>query len=175
MLMQLFSALFKAGLPIAAISYGLVWWALRNNYLNVSKSVGDMEKDVKQRAKEQKKKKEKNHGDVVHNKWMAFGGGFYGVVGVFTYLVVELGEIRDFLAQFSGFGNLLSRLSVDLLVGLFIDSIMNFIVAVTWPVYWLGTVAGEYIWMWFIVAYLAYWAGARLALHRAGAADADLL
>lgn len=174
MLQELFTALFKAGLPIAALSYGLVWWALRNEYLGGAASVGAMEKEAKRQSKENKEKKEKNSGDLVHNKWMAFGGGFYGVVGVLTYLVVELGEIREFVTQFSGFGDLVSRISINLLVGLFIDSIMNFVVAIAWPVYWLGDFAGEYIWLWFVVAYGAYWTGARLALRRAGMADADI-
>ena len=34
--------------------------------------------------------------DPVHNKWLAFGGGFYGIVGLLTYAVVEFGELRDF-------------------------------------------------------------------------------
>lgn len=170
MLHELISALFKAGLPIAAASYGLVWWALRNNYLEPPGSVGDMEKETKRLAKDKETKK---NGDLVHNKWMAFGGGFYGVVGVLTYLFVELGEIRDFFAQFGGFSDLFSRLSLDLLVRLFIDSIMNFVVAIAWPVYWIGDFAGKYIWLWLVVAYSSYWAGARMALHVAQRRSVD--
>jgi hypothetical protein len=102
----------------------------------------------------------------VHNKWLRFGGGFYGVVGLLTYAVVELGEIRDFFTQFDGLASLISDISVDLFIGLFIDSIKNFVVAIAWPIYWLSDIRSDHIWIWFVVAYLSYWAGSRYALHK---------
>ena len=165
MFQELFIALFKAGLPIAAVSYGLVWWAVRNRHIELPGSVGDMEKEVKRLAKNAETKKS---GDPVHDKWLAFGGGFYGVMGVFTYVVVEFGDIIDFFAQFSGFGDLLSSLSFNLVIGFFLNAVMNFVVAITWPMYWLTHIHSNYIWIWAIVAYAAYWGGARLALQQSG-------
>ncbi|MCH7507494.1 MAG: hypothetical protein IID60_09350 [Proteobacteria bacterium] len=103
----------------------------------------------------------------VHNKWLSFGGGFYGVVALLTYAVVELGEIRDFITQFDGFLSFISDITVGLFIGLFIDSIMNFIVAIAWPVYWLSDIRSDHIWIWFVAAYAGYWAGTRFALHQA--------
>ena len=102
----------------------------------------------------------------VHNKWLAFGGGFYGVVGLLTYLVVELGEISDFITGFDGFLSFFSNISLGLFIGLFIDSIVNFVVAIAWPAYWLSDINSDYIWMWFVAAYAGYWAGTRFALSR---------
>jgi hypothetical protein len=81
-------------------------------------------------------------------------------------MVVELGELRDFVARYDGFMNLLRQLNFNIVIELIIDAFTNFIVAIAWPVYWLGDIAGEYIWIWFAVAYGAYWAGAKLALSR---------
>jgi len=33
--------------------------------------------------------------------------------------------------------------------------------------YWMSEIAGEYIWIWFAVAYGGYWGGARFALRQA--------
>ncbi len=101
----------------------------------------------------------------MHNKWLAFGGGFYGVVGLLTYARVELGEIRDFVQQFEGIRALISEVSLDMFIDLFIDSIMNFVVAIAWPAYWISEIRGGPIWIWFAVAYGGYWAGTRLALQ----------
>ena len=100
----------------------------------------------------------------VHNKWLAFGGGFYGLVGLLTYAVVEWGEITEFLGGFDSFSDLQAALSVGTLIGLFVDALMNFIVAITWPMYWMRHIESNAIWIWFLVAYGAYWAGTQLAL-----------
>jgi hypothetical protein len=155
-------AAFKAGLPVALASYALTWWALRNDYLDSVVDIDELEKQIKQQSKDKKNRKQ---ADPVHNKWLKFGGGFYGVVAMLTYIVVELGEIRDFFLQFEGIGAFFSGISISLLIDLIIDSFMNFVVAIAWPWYWMGDIAGPHIWVWFLVAYGGYWAGTRLALH----------
>lgn len=102
-----------------------------------------------------------------HGKWLAFGGGFYGVVGLLTYGVVELGELRDFFLGFESFSALFAHLGLDMLISLVIGAVKNFVVAIAWPVYWLSGIRSDYIWIWFVVAYAAYWAGARFAVYRA--------
>jgi hypothetical protein len=101
----------------------------------------------------------------VLNKWLSFGGGFYGLVGLLTYAVVELGEIADFFRGFESISGFIRNISFDMVIRLFIEGLMNFIVAIAWPLYWLDMIVGQYIWIWFLVAYGGYWLGARLALH----------
>jgi hypothetical protein len=50
---------------------------------------------------------------------------------------------------------------ISLLINLFIESIMNFVAAIAWPVYWLGR--AQPFWLWLIVAYAGYWLGVRAA------------
>jgi hypothetical protein len=181
MIAEIFRALLKAGIPVAISSYLLVWWALKNNYLGAVGDLKALEKEVKRlsKTKSNSKKKDVKDSDAldmhkmspVHNKWLSFGGGFYGVVGLLTYAVVELGEIRDFFASFGGLSSLISDISLDLFIGLFIDSLKNFIVAIAWPVYWMSDIRSDYIWIWFVVAYVSYWGGSRYALHQAGRSD----
>lgn len=99
--------------------------------------------------------------DFLHSKWMEFGGGFYGVMAFYTYVLIELDEVRDF---FVGLANLLNQNLVNLVIKFFIQSIMNFITAITWPVYWLSRIHGEH-WLWIIGAYSGYWLGAHAAFR----------
>ena len=188
MLRALFRALFQAGVPVAVASYLLIWWALKNQYLQNPSNLKDIEVHFKglskarsRKRKEEKKRRKAGEAAIemdpgqqdphkmnpVHNKWLAFGGGFYGVVGLLTYAVVELGEIRDFITQFDGFLSLFSDITVELFIGFFINSIMNFVVAIAWPAYWLNNISSNYVWIWFVAAYAGYSAGIRFALHQA--------
>ena len=99
--------------------------------------------------------------DFLHSKWMEFGGGFYGVVAFYTYVLIEVGEVKDFLV---GLGNLFNQGLVSLIINFFVQSIMNFITAITWPVYWLSRIHTEQ-WLWVIGAYGGYWLGARAAFR----------
>jgi len=99
--------------------------------------------------------------DPLHSKWMQFGGGFYGVVAVFTYLLIELAEVRDFVANFA---DLFRGGLIGMVVNFFIESLRNFIAAIAWPAYWLGRISGD-PWMWVLGAYGGYWLGSKLAFR----------
>ncbi len=187
MVEELSRALFFAGVPVAAISYLLTWWALKKQYLHGETTLKGVESHFKSvskaRSRRKKEKKEWRKKGVaehvaepdkqeiqkmnpVFEKWLSFGGGFYGVVGLLTYAVVELGEISDFFNRFDGVSSLISDITPNLFIGLFINSITNFIVAIAWPVYWLRDIHSDHIWIWFVIAYAAYEAGTRLALKK---------
>lgn len=191
MFRELVRALFIAGLPVAVTSFLLVWWSLRQGLLGPAAGVRDMEKNMKQMSKQrrQERKQRKSAGksgsaerlaavggahaagiDPVHNKWLAFGGGFYGVVALLTYAVVEVGELRDFFVGFESLAALLAGFGIDMLANLFVDALLNFVTAIAWPAYWMSEVAMNHIWIWFGMAYLGYWAGVKAALHRFGKA-----
>jgi len=172
MVQEFFVALFKAGLPVGLAGYALVWWAMKQDYLGPASSMKELEKEAKRLAKD---KETDSRTDPLHSKWMKFGGGFYGVVGLLTYAVVELAEIRDFFTQFESIGALIAGISIESLIGLFIGALMNFIVAIAWPAYWISDIRSDYIWIWFLAAYAGYWAGTRLALKHANGQGADII
>jgi len=111
----------------------------------------------------------------VHNKWLTFGGGFYGAVALLTYLLIEFDELAGFFSNFTGIIDFLRSVSVDMLIRLFIDSLLNFIAAITWPVHWLGRLRGPHLWVWLVAAYAGYWVGSTAALRtiRRRRADGD--
>ena len=179
MIVELFKALIAAGIPVGVGSYLLTWWAMKHQYFGSVDSIKGLEKEVKRisKTKSGRKNKKVSGGNEaaprpvmnpVHNKWLSFGGGFYGVVALLTYIVVELAEVRDFMANLGGFFQMLSNLSIDLLIGFIIDSVMNFVTAIAWPFYWINEIRSSHIWTWFVAAYAGYWAGTRFALHQAG-------
>lgn len=198
MFQELLIALFKAGLPVGLASYGLVWWALRNDYLGAVDTLDEVEKEIQRLSKDQGKKKKKGQhadkaghdkselsGDAgsieslahpgglqkgklnpVHNKWLSFGGGFYGVVALMTYAVVEWNEIRELFSSLDGITGFFRNMDVGTLINFFMESLLNFITAITWPIYWLGNIHSSHIWVWFVAAYGGYWLGARLAIEQ---------
>lgn len=102
-----------------------------------------------------------NYTDFLANKWLSFGGGFYGLVAVLTYIIVEAQEIFDLLSMPSGSEGIFSGISIGMLINFFIDSLMNFITAISWPVYWMNTGNAPF-WQWFLAAYGGYFVGKTL-------------
>jgi len=194
MLYEFWRAFWQAAVPVFITSFLLIWWALKHNYFGKVSSVKEMGQRVKlhsrasKRQRKNNKRQRKNRSgkrksrptdheldsmqlnalNPVHNKWLAFGGGFYGVIALLTYAVIELTEIRDFLRNFDGFFALLTDISIDHLIRLFINSMLNFFWSIGWPIYWLDAIRGDYPWVWLLAAYCGYWLGCRAALDRHG-------
>lgn len=169
---ELFKAAFLAGIPVGVTSFALVWWALRSDYLTSTTSLKALEKEVSLLSKANSNKKKKKKQDLpeprklnpVHNKWLKFGGGFYGVVALMTFVIIEVGEIASFLGNFRESIGLFSNLGLNLVINFFIDAVMNFVAAISWPWYWMQEIRSDHIWVWFLAAYGGYWLGARAAL-----------
>jgi hypothetical protein len=192
-----FYAVMLAGLPLMALTLAVIWWALHRGRLKgksvgeLQKSIEALAAQKKSDKKKQKARQKSAQAqrdetglegldedwsdggesreklDPVLEKWFSFGGGFYGLVALYTWLVVEWNEVWDFLGDLPGIvfsfdpGAL-----ITLVINFFIESLMNFITAIAWPVYWLG-IAGN-PWVWIAVAYGGYWLGIKAAQHITG-------
>ena len=102
--------------------------------------------------------------DPLHNKWMKFGGGFYGVVAMLTLVVVEWADIKQL--GLNSIQGMINNFGVELIIQLVIESFKNFIVAISWPVYWIDAIDSDRIWLWFIAAYAGYTGGSNLARYQ---------
>jgi len=191
MILELLRALLLAGLPVGAASFFLFTWALRRRAPGGVRSLKVLQSELKAESKERAKLKKSQKRDVasllaegaqfsrdaqldlIHTKWLRFGGGFYGVVALITYAVVELGDLWAFAMRFESFWMLIANFGLNTLIGLLVNALQNFIVAIAWPAWWLSNISSQYVWFWFVAAYAGYWAGARLALHRFAGAAAD--
>jgi len=177
--MELFWSFLRAvgwaGLPLFALAFLLVSWALHRGHVQ-GESFDDLRKNLEALAAASGKKKDAEADDAeppvrkpdpALEKWFRFGGNFYGLVALYTWLRIELPDVGEFLGDVAS-----ALLSFDmgavisLAIQLFIESLMNFIAAVTWPVHWLGK--AQPAWLWLVVAYAGYWLGIRAAQRVTG-------
>lgn len=165
LLIEIFRALLMAALPIGIFTFVLVWWALRGGHFKEALDADALQSEIKAMVETRKKSKrgEKIRQHPVQRKWASFGGGFYGVVAFFTYTVIELQDIAGTIMGFGGFMDFLRQLDISLIIDMFIEALMNFVMAVAWPAYWISSIDAAYAWVWFPAAYLGYWQGLKLA------------
>ena len=101
-------------------------------------------------------------GNMLHNNWVEFGGGFYGLMALLTWAIQEVKQIYEIVSGITWFGNWISQ-AIDIFVTLIVESIMNAIEAFIWPVTWMDTIDSPAIWIWFVAAYAGYYAGLAIA------------
>jgi hypothetical protein len=98
-------------------------------------------------------------GDLLYNKLLFFGGGFYGTMALFTYMIIEVVEILAFFGKIIDVTHWQFTFSIQFLVDLFVNSIMNIVAAFIWfqtlPKY--VDVNNGFIWI--AAAYLGYLGG----------------
>lgn len=168
-LIEIFWALLMVGIPIGLFTLALVYWLLQRGSFSESLDIKGLEREIKAMSKSNKKKNKQaskeNTVDLhpLQKKWAKFGGGFYGIVAFFTYIVVEVRELISMIMGFGGFFDFLKQLNVNLIIQIFIEALINFIAAITWPVYWMQRIDTDQTWLWFVMAYAGYWVGLKLA------------
>lgn len=145
-------AIFMVGLPIALASFLLAMYVLK-------KTKGKKNSfDKKEKGKNIKEPQGNNVFEQLFlNNLFKFGGGFYGAIAFLTYVYIEVLEIIDFVQN----GELV--ISFGALIEFFIESFMNFIMAIAWPAYWLANLPIKHFWIWFVVAIIAHSLGNSIA------------
>ena len=176
-LIEVFWARLMVGLPIAAFTLAIVWWALQRGHFKETLDTRALGREIKNFSRKNKKNKKNKTGNTdtlhpVQKKWAKFGGGFYGIVAFFTYIVVEVREIITMIISFGGFIEFLKQLDFSVIISVFIEAITNFVSAMVWPWYWMQRIDTDQTWIWFVIAYAGYWAGLKAAQlliqHRPG-------
>ena len=165
LLVEVFWAFLMAGVPIGVFTLAIVSWALQKGYLQETLDIKALGREIKAMSKNRKKDKKEPEIQLhpVQKKWAKFGGGFYGIVAFFTYIVVEVDEIITMIANFGGFIAFLKHLGLDVMINMLVDALSNFVAAMVWPLYWMNRIDTDQIWAWFVMAYAGYWVGLKLA------------
>jgi len=163
-------AALLVGVPIGIFTLALVWWALQGGHLRESGNTSALRREMQAVSLSAKKKKNKNDVEQeeknlhpLQKKWAKFGGGFYGIVAFFTYIVVETLEVINAITHLGGFIEFIRQLNPDVIIQFFVGALLNFLTAIAWPVYWLNRIETDQVWLWFVVAYAGYFAGLKLA------------
>ncbi len=159
--LNVLAIIFTAGVPVFLLSFALIGWALHTRRLQ-GDTVTDIRGSIKALGKSEKSGGGSVIADPVLKRWLRFGGGFYGVVALYTLFLVELEDALNFIKaigdivisfEFTALGSVVLKL--------LIDSLMNFVVAISWPAYWLQN--QREAWMLLFPAYAGYWLGIRAA------------
>jgi len=167
----LLKVLMTSAVPAGILAYLLFTWSIRAGRLTKTENHKGLRAEMKalKGAGKEKKKKSRN---PVHNKWLKFGGGFYGVIALWTFMVIELAEVFQFVRDFTSITEMAMNAGPGPVIEFFVNSLMNFIAAIAWPAYWLSEFDGDLAWMWFALAYGGYWTGMQLARRKAHAEKA---
>ena len=116
--MDIIYPLIFAAVPLFLLSFLLVFWAIKHDYI----STEDGDVDLKKFKKIAKQNKEKPKVNPIHKKWIFFGGGFYGLMAFITYVHVEFLEIADFIAAYTTFAHFVEQITIGAVIKLIIDS-----------------------------------------------------
>ncbi len=164
MVLDVFRAILFAGLPIALASYYLVRLTSKTTQLE-STNATQLKKELKTIAFADNKE-----GGFVqkmlHKKFLKFGGGFYGIMTLLTYLHIELYQIIEFINNFDGFSGFIQSIGFSMVLNFFLEAIMNMVAAFLWPFYWFKFMPIGSFWVWLIVAVLAHTFATRYALSK---------
>lgn len=157
---EVLEAIFKLGLPVLVMS-----WLLIHRQYQTGEIAADADRQtVKSSLKKIRKawrKDKKNRYNLIENKWMRFGGGFYGVTALVTFILIELGEVVEFVLNISSVASLLQDGLISFLVGMLVNQFQNFIAAIIWFAYWADD--DRSILIWIAVPYASYLLGFNLA------------
>lgn len=187
-------AILYGGVPVAVFTFMVLQWSIASGRLARFDDSKGLEKQFKdhRKAKKAAKKEAKAEAirrveageeaeapaakkpffrkdagsDLLHDKVMFFGGGFYGMMALFAYCVIEVGEIFQFLAVVFTPGAWFENLGFDLIFGFIINTFVNIGMAFAWFI-----PLQEYVdigngWIWIAAAYAGYMAGLRLVSQR---------
>ncbi len=156
-------ALLKLGLPAMLLSWLIFRWLFAEGRIGREvnhKALNSALKDNRKSLKKTLKKSNNRNVRFVYNRWAWFGGGFYGLAGLWTFFFIESSDLISFLSN----GDYLAPFSgdvVDIIISFLINQISNSIQALLWFSYWPGP--GDSMLLWIVAGYFGYWAGIELA------------
>jgi hypothetical protein len=159
-LFDLIQAIVRFGLPVAGLSFLLFTRLYSSGRLDRNadhKAIRSSLQNIKKAAKD----KATRDRDFFQTKWMKFGGGFYGVAGLWTFFVIEATDLFSFVWNFPGFADLFKDGLISFIVNALANQLINFISAMIWFTYW--PTAERNLLVWIATAYLGYLLGIKLA------------
>lgn len=155
MLIDLIKAVLFVGIPVGVFSFLMIYYAYLKNYLSTDVEFKDAFKKHNREHSTLSKQHKKNL-LFLHSKWVTFGGGFYGLIALLTFIVIELKQIVGFWFNVTGWHDITNLFRLSTLIEMFVDSIMNMLKAAIWFTYWPSEFDTDNPIVWGIIAYLSY-------------------
>lgn len=120
------------GIPVALLTWYLFSRLYDLGHLNNEQKPQDAFKELKKRSK----KEGLIDDNFLQKRWMKFGGGYYGLTALWTFVVIELSELTQFIGNFPGFDSLLADGVFTFVINVLVNQLMNVIAAFVWFTYW---------------------------------------
>ena len=163
MIVDILKAIIELGLPLALLSWLIFMRLFISGELDRQSDRKGIERGVKKikaSFKGEKKRTfaEKSKTDLVFEKWIYFGSGFYGLAALWTLVVIEVSELIGSVFNFPGLDALFGDGLIAFLFNLAMNQLSNLISAFVWFSYWDGSML-----IWVLVAYAGYLAGIEAA------------
>ncbi len=164
MILDILKASIIAGIPVALVSYYFTILTRSKTSINAQNSK-ELKIELKTKIIE-KDHEESAIAQMLHKKWMRFGGGFYGVLVFITYIHIEAYQIFDFIRSFSGFQNFIDNIGFSMILNFFLEAVMNLVTAFLWFIYWYKFLPIDSFWVWLIIVFVAHTMATNYALTR---------
>lgn len=162
LIVDFFWACIMLGLPMVAISWFLFSWLFGSAGIDRGldrKALGVSLKEVKKKLASQGDVPVNKNARFLYDKWMWFGSGFYGLAGLWTFAVIEIGQFFGFLFSVQNWRALTENGLISFLIDFALNQLGNMLQGLLWFGYW----PSESILVWVLVAWLGYWTGVELA------------
>jgi hypothetical protein len=162
LIFEAFEALIIVGIPVFSFSFLMVYFSYKKGYLSTEVSIKNAFKNDDKSSSKLSKANKKNL-QFFHSKWVTFGGGFYGLIAVLTFIIIELLQIINFWLSVTSLKDVTDLFSISSFVSMIVDSFINMITAAIWFTYWPNKLPSSLFIMWVLIAYIGYRIGAKHA------------
>lgn len=150
------TSLLIIALPLGAMSFAIYYYLLTKNHIKGDGSLRDMRDAARKSTRDRRKDKSHN---VFERKWFRFGTGYYGIMALLTFVIYEYQDTVTYWSQPNAFQNFIDAFGIGPIINFFVNQIMNFVSAFLWPGYWIRSMQGMQIIIWFAVTYGCYLGG----------------
>ena len=157
--MEYLEAAFTLGLPVMIMSWWVHSWLYRTNLIERRASIKETDNSIKEIRKSSKGDGDKI-GDYWTNKWLRFGGGFYGLAALWTFIVIELQELWYVITNIGQVIDSLSAGFVIVAISFVKNQAMNLAQAFSWVVGWGNS---GFSLIYFFSAYIGFYLGMKVA------------
>jgi len=164
MLLDIIRAILFVGFPVGLFSFLMIYFSYQKGYLSTDIEFKDAF-NKNNNTQSSLSRKHKKSLLFLHSKWVTFGGGFYGLIALLTFIIIELTQFVTFLFSITGWQDIVALFSFGTLISMIIDSITNMIKAVFWFTYWPGKFDTENFLVWILIAYIGYRFAAKYAVN----------
>ncbi|NQZ20427.1 MAG: hypothetical protein HRT53_00050 [Colwellia sp.] len=164
-LLDILRAILFVGIPVGVFSFLMIYFSYQKGYLSTDVELKDAFKKKNNNTQSSLSRKHKKDLLFLHSKWVTFGGGFYGLIALLTFIIIELTQVVNFLFSITGWQDIIALFSLDTLIAMIIDSITNMIKAAIWFSYWPDKFNTENFVVWILIAYISYRFAAKYAMR----------